>query len=531
MTPEFERLKARIDDLNDQIRPLLPKLAAARHAFMVNRTSANEQALDLVQAEVSALHEKSSKLIGELPAASGLPPEAFEAREAVDGEHSRRDQTPRESLTADRVDTTADIDKLLPNALARIESLLPKGWLEEEPREASRIGALIGKDAFLSLTKGFRLQSENSSVHRFRQALHVATDYLEAKPLYDHFAGALLVPNLVQFAAQGPHLRDVGGERDERVRHLWRGPSTSVDSTLFELLTAAACVEMGRQVEFLSATEEKSPDLRCHDPYPLVIECKRQQVVSDYEASEEAQMVKVFFALRELAFKKGVNGTFRLTLSVEASSINIDDVVAALVSQRLVPRPDRALTYPWGITELIPQQSAVDLPFGTRIYSPNMLEHLFGWSTDLPQWDGICCSLETASEVITDKVRRPIALIWKNISPKALKKRTWAPTNLFGQASSQVPPGEFGIVYVSYTEGGRAEIADMRVQAFNQRISEFEHSAQIRIPIALLCRLYPRALNEGQPDLIESNLRYVSDVYGEPLLFKLFPTRIYTPSA
>ena len=152
----------------------------------------------------------------------------------------------------------------------------------------------------------------------------------------------------------------------------------------------------------------------------------------------------------------------------------------------------------------------------------------FGWSSDLPEWDGICCSVDTGGEPIVDRVRAPIALIWKNVAANALRKRTWAPTNLFGKASLQVPPGEFGLVYVNYNEGGRSEVADMRVEAFGERIQDFEHSAKIRIPIAVLSRLYPRPLKEGQPDLIESGVRYVSSTYGDPSLFKLYPTRIFT---
>ena len=91
-----------------------------------------------------------------------------------------------------------------------------------------------------------------------------------------------------------------------------------------------------------------------------------------------------------------------------------------------------------------------------------------------------------------------------------------------------MPPGEFGLVYVNYNEGGRSEVADMRVEAFGERIQDFEHSAKIRIPIAVLSRLYPRPLKEGQPDLIESGVRYVSSTYGDPSLFKLYPTRIFT---
>ncbi|WP_354132065.1 hypothetical protein [Bradyrhizobium sp. RT4b] len=99
--------------------------------------------------------------------------------------------------------------------------------------------------------------------------------------------------------------------------------------------------------------------------------------------------------------------------------------------------------------------------------------------------------------------------------------------DFFSAASFQVPPGD-GLVYVSYNEGGRSEVADIRVQAFGERVQDFEHSAKSRIPIAVLSRFYPRPLHEGQPDLIESGVRYVSSSYGDPSLFELYPTRIFT---
>ena len=529
MTPEFEDLKSRIDVLNERLTALFPALAAARKAYMVDRSPENREALERVEAEASALHSESLELVEMLPAASGLPLELFEQAERERKlSASRPDHQLRESLTAEHVETTFNIDDLLPQALERLEGLLPAGWLDEQPADATRIDGLLHADAFLSLTKGLRVASESSPVHRFRQALRVSRDYMKGHPLYDHFAGALLVPTVVQLARQGPSIGQVGGERDERLRQLWAGPSAQVDATIYELLTAAACVEMGRSVEFLEATSEKSPDIRCHDPYPTVIECKRQQPLSQYEIDEEAAMRALFVALRSAARAKGIFGVFHLTLSVEVESVDAQDVIAKLVGQRLAPDPERDRHHGWGTTSFTSERSLVDLPSETRIYSPNMLKYLFDWTSDLPEWDGICCSIDPRGEPIVDRISSPVALIWKNISSNALRKRTWAPVNLFGKASLQVPPGEFGVVYVCYSEGGRAEVANMRVEAFTNRIQEFEHSARIRLPIAILSRLYSRPLAEGQPDLIESGLRYLSDSYGDPSLFEVFPTRIFT---
>jgi hypothetical protein len=81
--------------------------------------------------------------------------------------------------------------------LERLESLLPARWLDEQPADATRIVELLHADAFLSLTKGLRVASESSPVHRFRQALRVGKDNMEVIPYFIgwnfHSTRALLV--------------------------------------------------------------------------------------------------------------------------------------------------------------------------------------------------------------------------------------------------------------------------------------------------------------------------------------------------
>jgi hypothetical protein len=67
-----------------------------------------------------------------------------------------------------------------------------------------------------------------------------------------------------------------------------------------------------------------------------------------------------------------------------------------------------------------------------------------------------------------------------------------------------------------------------RRQTFIDYMREWEHSAAIRIPISYLVRLYPRPLENGNPDLIESTVRLCSGEYGEPALFEEFPAAIFT---
>ena len=363
-----------------------------------------------------------------------------------------------------------DLDSLLPKALDAVRRLLPPGWVEEQPPELCRLDNLAKPDSILSLTKGLRPESELPAMHRFRQAIRVSHDFLSEHLAYDHFAGATLVPSLVQLGSQFDQLERVGGDVQGRLQRLWAGHSENVDASLMELVTAARCAGLGREVEFVPETTQKSPDLRCHDPFPLVIECKRQRALSDYELAEERLMRDLFLRLRAAARRRSLCGRFSLRLDVEALTINQEDVVARLISQRLGSHPERELVYPWGRTAFIELPRRLELRETTRLYSPTMLEQAYGWRSDLPEWDGLCCWIGNARALTMSYVEEPLGLIWSNTSGAAMRKRTWAPTNLFGGAMDQIPPGEFGVIYVAYCEGAREEVADLRLSAYIERI-------------------------------------------------------------
>jgi hypothetical protein len=379
----------------------------------------------------------------------------------------------------------------------------------------------------LSLVKGLRRQSEFPEIHRFQQALRVAADYVNEHPAYDHFAAALLVPQLTHLGSKLPVLSTVRGVA-ERIEALWKGPGPGSDAVVYELVVAAACAERGRNIEFMKPTSDKSPDLRCHDPYPLVIECKRKRVLSDYEIAEEAVMNRLFRILDDGARSEGLCGRFTLDLAVEAETVPIGDVVASLLRQRFAAHPERSITYAWGSVSYQELPRRLILPGQTRAYSPNMLSFAFGWNSDLPNWDGLICRVECAGAAWIDEVEQPVALLWSNKSQQAVKKRSWSPIDAFGEATSQIPPGEFGIIYVAYQEGTRTHIADLRTESFRDRVREWSHPGSIRIPIAFLTRLYPRALDHGTPDLIENGVRFCSELDGAPLLFEDFPTTVFS---
>jgi hypothetical protein len=510
-----------------EVDALLPRLADARHRYAATMSDDNWSHLVAIQNEGSLLCARFGGMVEALGTTDGFPSEFLSKIGELASEPDRND-LPRRNLIREKIGTTGNLDDHIAEALAAIERLLPRGWIEAEPREQCRLDSLARPESVLSLTKSLRWESEALAVHRFRQALMVSRDYLAEHPAYDHFAGATLVPSIVQLGSQLENLKQVRGNVDARLQRLWCDHGDDVDATLMEIVTAGRCAELGRNVEFIEPTSSKSPDLRCHDPLPVVIECKRQQALSDYEITEQAIMRDLFLRLRAEAGRRGLCGRFSLRLDVEASALDVEEVVACLVRQRLAAHPERELTYGWGRTAFaeLPQRLVFKGP--TRLYSPRMLEDAFGWRSDLPEWDGLCCSIDNARGLWMSDVQRPLALIWNNTSASALKKRTWAPTNLFGTAAGQIPPGDMGIVYIAYLEGAREDVADLRVHAFLDRIEAWEHAGNIRIPVSFLSRLYPRPLEHGQPDLIESTIRLCSASCGHPVLFEYFPTTIFT---
>jgi len=139
-----------------------------------------------------------------------------------------------------------------------------------------------------------------------------------------------------------------------------------------------------------------------------------------------------------------------------------------------------------------------------------------------------CGHIGNPQESFIDEIQESVALLWTNTSNHAVNKRSWGPSDIFGDATNQIPPGEYGMIYVAYQEGTREQIADLRTQKFLQRAHEWSHPASIRIPISFLIRLYPRPMYEGQPDLIESTVCLISGVYGDPALASDFPATVFT---
>ncbi len=131
----------------------------------------------------------------------------------------------RQDLAVDQIETTADIDALLPMRLTAWRASCRKVWLSDQPEEAGRLGSLLDSEAFLSLTKGIRpeqceLCPAPASARRssWAETTRRATTASMIRRRRGSHPAMVQAPNAelsssVKSAAKGT----------ERLRHLWHG--------------------------------------------------------------------------------------------------------------------------------------------------------------------------------------------------------------------------------------------------------------------------------------------------------------------
>jgi len=529
--PRIRKAMEKADLLIIRLKELGFAISEARAAYFGGEI--NDQArgrLEALEKEAGLVHQEFALAVSEAQTLAGIPEELLRTIELADVAPDTVHRVARNTLTEDNVPSSEWVEDTLPNALERILAVVDHAWLREQRKIPCRLDREL-LETPISLVRGVRLESEHPAIHRFAQAISVCEDFLDNRDETDIFAAALLVPQMAALGMRLPYLDNTTGQTLERIEGLWKGPSEEVDSVVFELLVAASSVARGQSVEFLRADPKgrsKTPDLRIHDyPFPTVVECKRKRTLTQYEEHEELIMRQLFDNLYAKARKRGLWGIFDLELDVAADKAPFREIVECSVRQYLVPQPAKATQYGWGSVAFRELPRTLAGP-PARLYGPAFLKAIFGWNTDLPTHDGILCKVTRPDGQFVDSVKEPVALYWKNVSREAIKKKSWSPMDLFNEAIQQIPLGQLGVIYVCYQEGGREEIADLRTDSLQTRIAEVTHSAGIRVPISFLDRLYPRPLADGKPDLIESSLRLLNGLYGDPTFFADFPATVFT---
>jgi hypothetical protein len=528
MRNQTSEIIKKLNEIHKELSDLTSQVVNSRkRAFSKDATKEDKSYLLKLESQAAQLLEESHSLTKELQIISGIPDELLEAMEANDIYGDTEERYDRRDFSSHEIESTNTIETILSESIEKVKARVNIKWLHEEAKKNYRLNYDFLNQP-LSIVRGLRIESEYRNIHRFAQGILVSEDFLNEHTLYDFFAGAMLVPQLASFVSKIEALNEISGDVNERLKSLWMSDSSLADPTIYELLVAASCVHKGLKLEFIPARYEKTPDLRVHDFYvPLVIECKRKQNITEYEKNECAILYKIFMRLHEACLRKGLTGIFVLESKAEAEKLPIGQIVDCALRQQFSYLPKKPVNYDWGHISFIELPRSMKIS-PTKLYSPNFLSQVFGWSTDVPEYDGIICKVTSPEDFFLDFVKAPVALKWTISNPDAIRKKARTISSLFGDAMKQVPVGEAGIIYVCYQEGTRPEVADDRTNFMLQEFREWRHNAGILVPISYVNRLYPRPLDDGSPDLIENTLRLCSENYGDPVWFTQFPSSVFT---
>jgi hypothetical protein len=201
---DFEHLRPRLNEigrLQAEVQSRFAELQAKRTKFFKTRSELDKNELDRVEAEVGVMWDRSKVLLEEIH--RELPKELLAELDAQDLlARDWESKLARNSLTESRVATTGILETHLPDALDEVIKILPKDWFGSDISREVRLNKLFDGGECLSLVKGLRPESEFNLVHRLRQAIIVTRDYANNDANYDHFAGATVVPQIVQLGSK-----------------------------------------------------------------------------------------------------------------------------------------------------------------------------------------------------------------------------------------------------------------------------------------------------------------------------------------
>lgn len=477
-----------------------------------------------LRSELTEANKEVTRLQRKLEAAMGISEEEIERLLAPEKPSEVR--LHRDELTPDSVEPTESLDDVLPEALSSLIARVDEDWLNDF-RAAHERSLPPHSDGTLSLVHGLWPGSNRPEVHRFAQALFLAEDFLANRDDFDFFSGSVLIPQIAALGASLEILDDVSGSQ-ERIRHLWQGPSQEVESTVYELLVAAALARSGFEPEFVEPTpDRKTPDIRLGaERLPAVVECKRQRFIGDYERSEERHARRLFAAASEKR-SRDANGVFDVSFNVEITAVEPEEFATSIWNNSETVAWEHE--YEWGQARFRPLPEQVRMRRLTRLFSPNYLATVFGWDLNDATHDGYCAEVAPPERCLIDEARDPLGMAWQVNCQRALERRCRSVMSHFGRAAEQVPTGERGIIYFAYQEGHRADVADARTERILGRLREFDHRSTVLIPYVFINRFIPAALDDGAPDTIENCIELYG--YEKPGGIEEFPCRVLVARA
>lgn len=488
-----------------------------------------QRRLDVVTVEATEASVAHGHAVEALSRATGIPEDLWAQLEQRQRPANPVDRVPRAAVRASEIAPTGMLDELAPAGLGFLLRTVPRDWLEQQRALGSaRLGNEYLREPLI-LVRGMRIESERGATHRLARSIVVTEDFLRDEPSFDWHAAPLLVSHVAALGLREAQLRDVGGEVSARIASLWSDASEMVDSTCYELFVAASCVEMGRQVEFLTPSpRRKTPDMRIHDLLlPLTVECKRRARVVSADEQEDAWARALFPRARRAFLSRDLTGTVALHLTASFDSVTVADLEDAASRIRRATGSPKPVTYAWGSVTYARAPQRVPLA-RTRLYSPYYMSEVFGWETDPPVADGIACQARTPRAIWVEEARDPFALTWTQHEPTWRRRRVRGPVALLGDAMRQIPTGEAAVIYLCYQEADREELADERMDLLKQRFRDWELDRHLHVPVVFVTRLIPRSGGHGAPDLTDTGVQFISATMGDPNWVDWFPSAVVT---
>jgi hypothetical protein len=256
-----------------------------------------------------------------------------------------------------------------------------------------------------------------------------------------------------------------------------------------------------------------------------VIECKRRLGLTTYELDEARHIETLYGAIRQYLHDHALHGAIEASFAVEIQTVTLEAFATDVIEMVRTDRDHDTTPTTWG-TLAFGRLAYYDTLRPTRLYSPNFLERVFRWEPLQEEWDGLLCEVEPPPTGRVDSFRAPRCLKWRSESDTALTKKARGIHSLWTGALKQIPPGEIGFIYIAYPEGSRSRIADARTQHVITSMEEAWHRWYVRVPVTVINRLYPRALGDGAPDLIESVIPGVAE--GQEHWLSKVPWNVFT---
>ncbi|MBL8240696.1 MAG: hypothetical protein JNM66_24975 [Bryobacterales bacterium] len=424
---------------------------------------------------------------------------------------------------------TENLDEMTAAALDSVLPHVDQDWLASEAKKPYRLDEAF-RTMPIHVVSGIRVGTSpaGGGPQRFARMILSGIDHLNKHPDFDFHAGAMLVPELAMLGNSLDEVHRLGPEGRRKFKTLPSLPDDIVSSTNFELLVGAACCRRNLDVEMVPENRSsKVPDFRISGlgGIPAAIECKRRLGLMSYELTEARQVEALYAAIRPTLRDRGLHCSIEVTFKLPLNQVSAEDFYNDITSAASLYSDTKETVTSWGAFEIRRLPYCGSIP-RTRLYSPDFLRTVFGWNQGLGPWDGILAEVEPPARTLVEKYRSPICLMWRSDSEVAVLKRSRGIVSLWGDAAQQIPDGEYGLIYIAYPEGSRPSIADGRTRHILQSMDERWHRWSVRIPITIINRLYPRAVFEGRPDLIESAIPGAGE--GHEIWLRMLPWLVFT---